>query len=303
MRMNAGNLGPRDDGHNRPRSASPNGRAVGIAERGRDRRHIGSPRLTPVAGSVQSVERAAAMLRLLAVESEPMGLAQIAAALGLAKGTAHGLLRTLAGVGFVDQDAASGRYRVGVDLLHLGSTTLDLNELRSLSLNWVDTLAARTGEEARIAAYQDGRVLIAHHVFGPGPGHQVMDTGSTLSLHGSALGKVLLAFDPGAARSIVGQPLESLTFRTITDRSQLVRELADVRDAGWASAVEEVEPEQAGIAAPVRDRGGYVVGSVGIDGPVERICDARLAPRTELVGHVVSVAREISRVLGHGRDR
>ncbi|OKH65357.1 IclR family transcriptional regulator [Mycobacterium sp. SWH-M1] len=256
-----------------------------------------------MAGSVQSVERAAAMLRLLAVEDEPLGLAQVAAGLGLAKGTAHGLLRTLVDVGFVDQDAGSGRYRVGVDLLHLGSTTLDMNELRSLSLNWVDTLAARAGEAARIAAYREGRVVIAHHVFGSGPGHQVMDTGSTLSLHASALGKVLLAFDPGAARSIVGQPLESLTFRTITDRAQLLRELADIRYVGSAVSVEEAAPELAGIAAPVRDRGGYVVASVGIDGPVVRLCDARLAPRTELVEHVVSVAREISRVLGHGRDR
>ena len=256
-----------------------------------------------MAGSVQSVERAAAMLRLLAVEDEPLGLAQVAAGLGLAKGTAHGLLRTLVDVGFVDQDAGSGRYRVGVALLHLGSTTLDMNELRSLSLNWVDTLAARAGEAARIAAYREGRVVIAHHVFGSGPGHQVMDTGSTLSLHASALGKVLLAFDPGAARSIVGQPLESLTFRTITDRAQLLRELADIRYVGSAVSVEEAAPELAGIAAPVRDRGGYVVASVGIDGPVVRLCDARLAPRTELVEHVVSVAREISRVLGHGRDR
>ena len=253
--------------------------------------------------SVQSVERAAAMLRLLAIEDEPMGLAQIAAALGLAKGTAHGILRTLVEVGFVDQDVESGRYRVGGDLLHLGSTTLDLNELRSLSLNWVDTLAARTGEAARIAAYREGRVVVAHHVFSAGPAHQVVDTGSTLPLHASALGKVLLAFDPGAARSIVGQPLESLTFRTITDRAQLLRALADIRDAGSAVSVEEVEPELAGIAAPVRDRGGYVVAAVGIDGPVVRLCDARLAPRSGLVEHVERVAREISRVLGHGRDQ
>ena len=242
------------------------------------------------------------MLRLLAVESEPMALAQVAGALGLAKGTAHGLLRTLHEVGFVDQDPASGRYRVGADLLHLGSTTLDLNELRSLSLNWVDTLAARTGEAARIAAYREGQVVVAHHVFRTGPGLQVMDTGSAVSLHGSALGKVLLAFDPGAARSIVGQTLESLTFRTVTDRSQLLRELADVRDAGSAASVEEVEPDLAGIAAPVRDRGGYVVAAVGIDGPVARICDSRLGPRRELVDEVVSVARAISRVLGHGRE-
>jgi len=251
---------------------------------------------------VQSVERAAAILRLLAVESEPMALGQLAGALGLAKGTVHGLLRTLQEVGFVDQDPASGHYLVGVDLLHLGSVSLDLNELRSISLNWVDTLAARTGEEARIAAYRGGEVVIAHHVFRAGPGAQVIDTGSVVPLHASALGKVLLAYDPGAARSIVGRTLDPLTFRTVTDRPQLVRELADVRDAGWAASVEEVEPELAGIAAPVRDRGGYVVAAVGVDGPVERICDARLGPRADLVDHVVRIARSISRVLGHGRD-
>lgn len=255
-----------------------------------------------MSGTVQSVERAAALLRLLAAESEPMALTQLAGALGLAKGTAHGLLRTLHEVGFVDQVPGTGQYQISADLLHLGSTSLDLNELRSLSLNWVDTLAARTGEEARIAAYHGGQVVVAHHVFRAGPGTQVIDTGSVVSLHASALGKVLLAFNPGAARSIVGEELDSLTFRTITERPQLVRALADVRDAGWAAAVEEFEPEMAGIAAPVRDRGGYVVASVGIDGPVMRICDGRLAPRAELVEQVVSVARAISLVLGHGRD-
>jgi DNA-binding IclR family transcriptional regulator len=249
---------------------------------------------------VQSVERAASMLRLLAVESEPMGLGQIAAALGLAKGTAHGLLRTLHDVGFVEQDPGSGRYRVGAALLHLGSTTLDLNELRSVALNWVDTLAARAEEAAGIAAYRDGRVVVAHHALGDPSVSGTVRTGSELCLHASALGKVLLAFDPGAARSIVGTTLESLTFRTITERSRLLTELADVRDAGAASSVEEVAPGVAEIAAPVRDRGGFVVAAVGIDGPVARICDGLLRPRRELVSEVLSVARSISRVLGHG---
>lgn len=251
-------------------------------------------------GSIQSVERAAAMLQLLAVESEPMALGQIASALGLAKGTAHGLLRTLHDVGFVEQEPGSGRYRLGADLLHLGSITLDLNELRSVALNWVDTLAARTGEAAGIAAYRGGGVVVAHHVIGDASGYGSVRTGSVLHLHASALGKVLLAFDPGAARSIVGTTLESLTFRTITERARLLSELAHVRDAGAATSVEEVEPGVAEIAAPVRDRGGYVVAAVGIDGPVSRLCDTRLRPRSDLVKKVVDVARAISRILGHG---
>ncbi|MGH3350472.1 MAG: IclR family transcriptional regulator [Nocardioides sp.] len=251
--------------------------------------------------TVQSVERAAALLRVLSAESEPMALGRLASAVGLAKPTAHGLLRTLVVAGFVDHDPVTGRYLVGRSLLHLGSVTLDLNELRSVTLNWVDTLAARTGEEARIAAYREGSAVIAHHVLGSGPGAQLAGTGTSLPLHATALGKVLVAFDPGAARSVVGRQLDRLTFRTITDRSQLLRALADARDTGWAAAVEEVLPDLAGIAAPVRDRGGYVVASVGIAGPVRRLCDPRGNPRADLVEQVTGVARSISRALGHGR--
>jgi len=250
---------------------------------------------------VQSVTRAATLVKLLASQDEPLGLAQIAAALGLAKGTAHGLLRTLQAEGFVQQDRATGRYDIGHDLLQLGSRRLDLNELKARALNWADDLAARTGESVRVAAFRDGGAVVVHHVFGADPGPQTLEVGSQLALHATALGKVLLAHDPGAARSLATARLEPYTFRTITDRGRLVRELADVRDQGWAVTVEEAAVGTAGLAAPVRDHGGYVVAAVGIDGAVERVCDSRSGPRRELVGEVVRVGRAVSHELGHGR--
>ena len=252
-------------------------------------------------GPVQSVERAAAIVRLLASESEPLALGQIASALGLAKPTAHGLLRTLCDVDFVDQDQESGRYRVGRDLLQLGSTPLDINELRSRAINWTDALAARTGESARVAMFRGGEAVIAHHVFRVGSPHQSLETGSTVPLHATALGKVLISFDPGAARTVLDRPMESLTHRTVTDRAALIRQLADIRDAGYATAVEESELGEAGIAAPIRDRGGYVVAAVGIGGSVDKVCDSRGHPKRGLADEVVRAARSISREFGHGR--
>ena len=55
-----------------------------------------------VPGAVQSIERAAAILRLLARGSGRLGVSEIANSLGLARSTAHGILRTLQGVGFVE---------------------------------------------------------------------------------------------------------------------------------------------------------------------------------------------------------
>jgi len=253
-----------------------------------------------MSGPVQSVERAAAIVQLLASEEEPLGLAQIAAALSLAKTTAHGLLGTLCDVRFVEKDDA-GLYRVGRDLLQIGSTRLDANELRARALNWTDALAARTGAAARVAMFRDGDAVIAHHVFAIGSQHQLLETGRRIPLHATALGKVLLAFDPGAARTVLSGPLPSLTYRTITERSAILRELADIRDAGRAVSVEECEPDLAGIAAPVRDRGGYVVASIGITGSVDDLCDSRHRPHRALEDEVLRAARAVSAEFGHGR--
>lgn len=172
-------------------------------------------------GPIQSIERAAAVLRLLARGSGRLGVADIAGALGLAKPTAHGILRTLHGVGFVEQDPASGKYQLGAALLHLGTSYLDANELRSRAINWADGLAARTGESVRIGAPAEGTVVVVHHVFRPDNTEQALEVGELLPPHATALGKVLLAYDSDLAAAVRGSALPSLTRRTIVDRVAL----------------------------------------------------------------------------------
>src|SRR5215218_5185279 len=149
-----------------------------------------------VPGHVQSIERAAAVLRLLA--DGRLALVDLSNSLGLAKGTVHGILRTLQHVGFVEQDPESGKYQLGVALLQLGTRSLDVNELRSRALNWADSLAAHSGEAVRIGSHLDGEVLVVHHVFRPDDSVQIVEVGSLLPLHASALGKAIAAFDTSA---------------------------------------------------------------------------------------------------------
>ncbi|HEU5028662.1 IclR family transcriptional regulator [Actinomadura nitritigenes] len=252
-------------------------------------------------GPVQSIERAAAILRLLAASSGRLGVGEIASSLGLARGTAHGILRTLERVGFVEQDGGTGKYQLGAALLHLGTSYLDVNELRSRAINWADALASRSGEAVRIGTLLDGKVLVVHHVFRPDDTLQALDVGSLLPLHATALGKALLAHDANAAASIRDTELESYCRRTITDPRLLARAATRVRENGWAAEVEELSIGEAGIAAPIRGYGGLVVGAIGISGAVERICDTGRAPEPRLVAFVRDAARAVSRDLGGSR--
>ncbi|MET8872080.1 IclR family transcriptional regulator [Nocardia sp. NPDC004604] len=251
-------------------------------------------------GPIQSIERAAAVLQLLARGSGRLGVGEIAGALDLAKPTAHGILRTLQGVGFVEQDRASGKYQLGAAVLHLGTSYLDNNELRSRAINWADALAARTGESVRIGAAAEGDVVVVHHVFRPDNTEQALEVGELLPMHATALGKVLLAYDAEVAAAVRAGELARLTRRTIVDRAALNRALAAVRQAGWAGETEEFRSGVAAIAAPIRAHGGLVVGAIGISGRVDRLCDSQLRHRPTLVGLVRDAAYAVSRDLGAG---
>lgn len=252
-------------------------------------------------GPVQSIERAAAMLRLLAGGSGRLSLSEIAGSLGLAKGTAHGILRTLQSVGFVEQDRASGKYQLGAALLHLGTSYLDVNELRSRAINWADALAARSGEAVRIGTLLERRVLVVHHVFRPDDSLQSLEVGALLPVHASALGKVLLAHDNHAAAALYESDLETFTRRTLVSPRELGRALATVREHGYAIEREELVVGEGAVAAPIRGHGGLVVGAIGVSGPVDRVLDGAGEPRPTYLGYVRDAARAVSRDLGAAR--
>jgi len=251
-----------------------------------------------VSGPIQSIERAAAILRLLSGRSRRLGVVELAGQLGLPKGTVHGILRTLQAVGFVEQDTDSGKYQLGAALLHIGSSYLDANELRTRALNWADALATMTSESVRIGTLHENQVLIVHHVFRPDDSRQALEVGSLVPAHATALGKALLAHHTYVLTELgAAAPLASYTPATVTEVKALAHELGEVRALGWASEVGELFSGIASIAAPIEDRRGVIAGAIGISGPIERLWKGRRA-RPELVADVMQSARTVSRELG-----
>lgn len=255
-------------------------------------------------GRIQSIERAAALLRLLSGAPQGVSLGEISRSSGLPKGTALGILRTLQHVGFVEQDPETGHYRLGGGMLSLGSRYLDGNELRARALNWSDSLASLSGESVRIGTLHKHQVLVVHHVFRPDPSRQSLDVGGLLPLHATSLGQVLLAFDPLAhpegVEGAEGETpdLPAFTRHTITSPDALAARTAAVRDAGWGWENEELVEGEVSISAPIHDRRGLTVGAVGVGGAVERLCGEDGGPDRQQVSYVRDAARAISRELG-----
>lgn len=251
-------------------------------------------------GSVQSIERAAAILQVVAGSPGALGVTDIAGAVGLAKTTTHSLLRTLLLVGFVEQNPATGRYALGAGLLRLGTSHLDVNELRGRSSNWADALASRSGHAVRLATLVGGQVVVVHHVFRPDDSAQVLDVGTALPGHTTALGKVLHAF--AVHRSSATRPTARSTPRspaTADAPAGWPAELAEIRARGWATERGEHHAGAGGVAAPVRGSTGLVVGALGVLGPLAAVFDSHGHPRGTLVSMVTDAAHAVSRELGH----
>src|SRR3954470_19724304 len=211
-------------------------------------------KVSRVPGRIQSIERAAAILRLLSGRNRRIGVVEMAGQLGLPKATVHGILRTLRDVGFVEQDPESGKYQLGAALLHMGSSYLDGNELRTRALNWSDALASRSNESVRIGTLHEGSVLIVHHVFRPDDSLQVLEVGALLPAHATAIGKALLAESEYIATAVTTAGLARFTPATVPDPAPRHAQLAAVRERGWAADVEELVEGEASCAAAIKDR-------------------------------------------------
>lgn len=249
---------------------------------------------------IQSVRRAGRILRELGSGSPRLGVTEIAERLGLAKATVYGLLRALEAEEFVERDAETGKYRLGPALLQLGNAFLDNHELRARSLLWAESLAGRVVEAVRVGVLNGERVLIVHHVFRPDNSVQILEVGASIPWHACALGKAIVAHeDLERRRELLDGELPRLTGRTVVDPGELDAALDRVAKEGIAIDDQEGIVGEAEIAAPVFDRLGLPVGSIGVAGPVERLLDPQ--PAREVVAAVREVARSLSRDMGAGR--
>jgi DNA-binding IclR family transcriptional regulator len=249
---------------------------------------------------IQSVERAAAILRVLGSGTPRLGVTEIAGLVGLPKPTVYGLLRTLVAHDLVAQDPDTGKYSLGAGVLQLGNAFLDGSEVRARSLLWAEALAQRANEAVWVATLSGTRVIVLHHVFRPDNTVQILEVGAAIPWHACALGHAIVAYlpPPEAARAMAGD-LPPLTGRTKTTKAALGQRLAQVRRRGYAVEDQEATVGDAGIAAPIVNRAGATVGSIGLVGPAERLLAS--AAVAELARAVVESARSISRDLGAGR--
>jgi DNA-binding IclR family transcriptional regulator len=221
---------------------------------------------------IQSIQRAAEILRSF-TEAEPeLGVVELGKRLDLHKSTVSRILSTLQEEGLVNQNGETGKYRLGIGLISLAGVALGRLNVRGVSQPHLNNLVEVSQETVNVVVLDGKECVNIERVASPKPIRYVGWIGRRMPLHCTAAGKALLAYlPPEQQEAIFFVPLTKYTEKTITNLVQLKSELTDVCRQGYAIAHEEFEEEYSAVAAPVFTHSGKVAGVISLSGPTYRL--------------------------------
>ena len=240
---------------------------------------------SPAAGSraplaAPMVDRAFQVLDLLAAREEGYRLSDLARALGMSKGSMHGLLKTLEQRGVVEVDS-DRRYLLGPHIYDLAQTYIRRGGLRGLALPAMRRLATLTRETVFLGQVESDAVRISELVELPFEQTALRVSarrGTHIHLLAGATGRVILASWPPARREayLRTHALPHFTDRSITTQEAYLAAVEETARTGIGEDGEEYLRGVNAIAAGVRGLGGELIALLWIAGYNDRFTGAAL---------------------------
>lgn len=231
---------------------------------------------------MKASERIGQVLALFTLTAPERGTAEVASLLGIANSSAHQLLNGLAETGLLRKQAP-GRFRLGPMVNALAQVLANTDRLIEAARPVVAKTAADYGETCHVVELAGGRLTALSGQAGHRPVGVARDwISSETPLHAVAAGKLLLAHLATAdlLRLLETMPLAGFTPTTVTARSHLRDQLAEIRATGYCAAAGEWHADLATCAAPVRSHAGTCIAAFSIAVPVSRFETQPRAYRT-----------------------
>lgn len=204
-----------------------------------------------------SVQKALQILLAFVPHNNDMGTSEISTRLGLHKSTVSRLLKVLTSYGFLQHDAKTRKFRLGISAAKI-STTIKQSlseQLISIAQPHLDDLRNEIGETVALEVWVGNGTIMAYRaevlrlrrVYLLRPGDRV-------DVHVSAAARVILAFlAPHVADRVLQGPFERYTANTIVDPNILKERIRKARDEGFAISKGERHPDSNVIAVPIFD--------------------------------------------------
>jgi DNA-binding IclR family transcriptional regulator len=234
---------------------------------------------------LETLAKSIRVINFVAEQEAPVGVREIAKAVGINSSTTSRILKTFKKAGFVDQDPINSKYKLGMRVFELGIKWQKSYELRDLMRPTLESMVRITKETAALSILDNGERVCIERVETPHSIRTSLYIGKREPIHISASGKAMMAYIPEDELEwiIAEKGLPRFTAKTITDPKVLKKELHKIRNRGYAIDSGESEIDVRCVAAALIRKPDTVVGSISICTPEYRVNSSRIKKWGKLI--------------------
>jgi DNA-binding IclR family transcriptional regulator len=229
-----------------------------------------------------------ALLEHVSGLQHPATLAELASRVGVPKPTVHRWLGGLEGAGLIQRTPDGRRYELAPRASKLAFSILTNRPGGVIRHEILARVVHEVGEACNLTVLDGTEVTYLDRVESSWPLRIAFQQGSKVPAYCSASGKLFLALMPPAKRNLVlrARPLERMTANTVTEMDALLKELAEIRRAGYALDREEYLSGLVCLAVPIYQKKGRLrtcVAALAIQAPVTRMSHATMLTKLPIL--------------------
>ncbi|MDC7218519.1 MAG: IclR family transcriptional regulator C-terminal domain-containing protein [Spirochaetales bacterium] len=247
-------------------------------------------------GQVKAVLRTFTLLECIA-DNPRMGISELARETGIAKATVFRFVQTFKEMGFVQPLSGDEGFLLTMKLFKLGSRALEYQDLAKLAHPFLERLSDLSHETVHLAIRDEAKIIYIDKIDSRFTLQMRSAVGRTAPLHCTGIGKVLAAWEPEERLDQImeGYDWTPYTEKTLTNREDFRREMAWIRDAGYAEDREEHEQRIFCIAVPIRSHTGKVIAGLSVSQPIFRMDWVK---KESLIKALLEESAKLSELLG-----
>lgn len=222
---------------------------------------------------VPAIVRAIDVLEFVAQSRRGLSVSEISRNLALPKSSTHLTLATLEKRGFLRRNAQTGKYSFGLKLVSLSRRVLDHLDLREVARPFMNALMSKTGSIVHLAVLERNEAVLIDRVEPAGQSAGADWVGRRLDINCTGVGKALAAFlsEEQFNRLITAKQFARHNDNTIVTVRDLKKELARVREQGYAVDDEEDELGLRCVGVPILDAHQEPIAAISLAGTTEQI--------------------------------
>lgn len=199
-------------------------------------------------------------------------LQEITKSLGMNRSNVYRYLKTLVECGWLEYDPETYRYSIGGKPLQIAGASLQQMDLRTVARPFLEDLAEETCLAIHLGVLNEFSVIYIDKVESDSPIQMRSHPGMTAPAYCTAMGKALLAtLAPQEVSTLVAETLTQRTPNTIATIEELLADLDQVRERGYAIDQEENEPGIGCIGAALYGFDNDVIGAVSLSTLIQNL--------------------------------